>query len=382
MSGERVLVTGGDEIAVLGALRGLRLAGYEPWAAVEGQRSYAARSRAVSGTIVVPSVERNPDTFGDKVILEANRLSVAAVVVGTEAGLLALAGRQGGFPPGIAFGVPAVDIVRRATDKNRFLAIAEAAGLCPPPTTHVRLRDIKPGADRFPSPAVVKPLRSDSSVHRELRHTAPVLADGPDDLRAAVAAMPNCEALVQPYLPGEIYGVCGVASDGKVVCSLHQIGRRIWPADCGMVTYAETVPRDTSLDERVAHLVRELRWRGIFQLQLLRREERLYAIDFNPRPYISLALATAAGMNLTAIWVELLLGRKPTSSRYREGVRWRSDPDDPRALLRALVSGERTAALRGFLPRRRTTHAVFSWRDPAPLLGTIERLAQRVMRGG
>jgi predicted ATP-grasp superfamily ATP-dependent carboligase len=211
-----------------------------------------------------------------------------------------------------------------------------------------------------------------------LRHDTPALARSAAELRAAVSTSADGKALIQPFLPGEIYGVCGVAWNGETVCTMHQIGRRIWPRSCGMVSYAETVAVDRELDARVRALVGAIGWSGIFQLQLLLHRGNLYAIDFNPRIYISISLAIAAGLNLPAVWAARLLGAEHSVSSYATDIRWRSEPDDPRSILHGFRAGEHRRSLLAVLPRPRTTHAVFSWRDPAPILTTLDAARSRL----
>ncbi len=71
-----------------------------------------------------------------------------------------------------------------------------------------------------------------------------------------------------------------------------------------------TVAADAELAEGVQLLVRELGWFGLAQLQFLRVPGRRPAlIDWNARPYASMPLAIAAGINLPGIWARVATGR-------------------------------------------------------------------------
>ncbi len=135
-----------------------------------------------------------------------------------------------------------------------------------------------------------------------------------------------------------------------------------------MVSYAQTVPPDPELEEATQRLLRGLRWSGLFNLQFIARDGERYVIDLNPRVYLSLALAWRAGLNLPAIWVSLMLGEPVSAHGYREGVRFRSEIHDLRAVLAALRRGERRRALAGLVPRRGTAHALWSVSDPMPVV--------------
>jgi predicted ATP-grasp superfamily ATP-dependent carboligase len=192
--------------------------------------------------------------------------------------------------------------------------------------------------------------------------------DTPAELRAALEWMPGETLLVQPFLAGSLSAACGVFWEGKLLCVEHQTARRIWPPECGVSSYAETVPPDPELEEKIVALLGAIGWSGLFELQFIRRAEGDYVIDLNTRFYGSLALAVRSGLNLPAIWVDLLLGRTPRIGTYRVGVRYRSEQRDVRAILHAFRSGRRGEAIRAALPRRRTAHGIFSARDPLPFV--------------
>lgn len=83
-----------------------------------------------------------------------------------------------------------------------------------------------------------------------------------------------------------------------------------------------TTEPDAARDAGVRRLMRSIGWSGIFGLQFLRTDAAEYVIDLNPRVYGSLALAVAAGHNLTVMWTDLLLGGRPCPDSYRRGVRY------------------------------------------------------------
>jgi predicted ATP-grasp superfamily ATP-dependent carboligase len=360
----RLLVPDDDFTAVLAAVRALRRGGYEPWLAMSVPSAYAARSRATAGTVPVPDAGPDPDGFVAALAQAAERLRVAAVLPGTETSLTALAGRERDFPDGVVLGVPPREVVDRAVDKGLLAELAAAAGLMVPPT-HVVDRADTAGVSY---PAVVKPVTSSVRVDGKLRLGWVKRIDSPAELRAALEWMPGDSLVVQPFLEGALSAACGVFWDGRLLCVEHQVARRIWPPDCGVSSYAETVPRDLELEERIAKLLGAIGWSGIFELQFIRRPEGDYVIDLNTRFYGSLALAVRSGLNLPAIWVDLLLGRSPRIGEYRAGVRYRSEQRDVRAIVHGFRSGRRGEALRACLPRPRTTHAIFSARDPFPFV--------------
>ena len=180
--------------------------------------------------------------------------------------------------------------------------------------------------------------------------------------------------MIAVLISSAMTAVGGVFWDGEIVAAVHQAAERIWPVDCGVISYATTIARDTELEDALARLLARIGWQGLFQVQFVERGAHRYLIDLNPRIYGSLALALAAGQNLTGIWADLLLGRRPTVGGYRIGVRYRAEELDFRALAKLARRGRIADVMRGLLPRPNTVHAVFSRNDPLPLLASAGAL--------
>jgi len=341
-------------------VRGLRAAGYEPWLAVSADRTYAARSRAAGGVLRVPDPKDDPMAHVRQVASEARRLGVAAVLPGTEGSLRALTGQEGFFE--MPLGVSEPDALERATDKATLARFATAAGLESPPT-----HEVVDGAlpDAIELPAIAKPVASVTAEDGVLRSYEVVRAETREDLERAVRS--GGRWLVQPYLHGTLGAVGGVVWEGRLVCAVHQVSPRIWPVERGISSYAVTVPPNEALETGIAKLLELVGWSGVFGVQFIHVRGRSYVIDLNPRIYGSTALAIAAGQNLPAIWVDLLLGRDPRVGPYRVGTRYRVEEDDVRAILQ-------TRQWRGLVPRSNTVHGVFDWRDPAPSLESLRKL--------
>jgi predicted ATP-grasp superfamily ATP-dependent carboligase len=365
----RVLLTGSEHPAGLAALRALDLAGFEVWAAVQSRTSLGARSRAAAGLTDVPDARIEPEAFVDVLADAATRLGVAAVLPGTEADLLALAGREGAFPDSVAVGTGPEQALRRATDKTALALLSLRAGLDTPPTKVVAAHDAQLTHDPV-FPAVVKPLRSELATDGRLQRFEAVRVESQAELEDAVAGLPDGVGLVQPYIEGRLISVNGVAFRGRVYGVNQHVVHRVWPDRCGQAVNAETISMLPRREDAVAALMRELDWSGVFNLQLIERDGSDYVIDLNPRFYVSLTLAVAAGLNLPAIWASLLLDLPFDAGGYETGVRFRQEKSDPRAIFFQLRRGELGAA-RDLLPHRRTVHAVFSLRDPAPVLSLI-----------
>jgi predicted ATP-grasp superfamily ATP-dependent carboligase len=379
----RVLLTGSEHPAGLAALRALHRAGFETWAAVQSRRCLGARSRAAAGFVDVPDPRTEPEAFVSALAAAAERLDVAAVLPGTEAALLAFAGRDGEFPDGVAVGSAPDTVLRRATDKTALALLSLRAGLDVPPT-RVVAADGLGDTGELTFPAMVKPLRSELYSGGRLERFEADRVESPAQLQRALRLLPDEVGLVQPYIEGRLISVNGVSFEGELHGANQHLVHRVWPDRCGQCVHAETIPMDPVRERAVAAFMRELDWNGVFNLQLIEHDGCDYVIDLNPRFYVSLTLAVAAGVNLPAIWASLMLGLPVEDTGYRAGVRFRQEKGDPRAIAAQLRRGERWAA-RDLLPHRRTVHALFSIRDPRPGLSiasdVLGALRKRVTPG-
>ena len=367
----RVIITeDAPAYGVLACLRALRSGGYEPWVAITGPSSYAARSRARGGTITVPDPAGDAAGYAERLAEAAADVGAVALLPGTDQALVALAGRESLFPDEVAVGTCSAATVRRATDKSQLARLGWEAGLPAPPSRIISVDDAQNGS--LPYPNVIKPLRTVSAgAGGQLISVGVRRVVNSTDLRRAIESMPGTRWLVQPYLAGDLEAAVGVAWRGHVVCAAHQLAERVYPPDCGVSAYARTVAAAPGVQRRVGRLIELLGWSGMFQVQMLNTAEGRYVIDVNLRPYGSLALAVAAGLNLPTIWTHLLIGRPIHVNGYQVGIRFRSEERDAGALVNAIVRHEWRAAAKVLRPRHGTVHAVFSIRDPLPALSSL-----------
>ncbi len=373
LHGQRVpvVVTGSEFPAGLALLRAINAGGDAAIAAVTRPDALGAISRAAHAVEIVHDPSCDPAAFARDVGAIAVRHN-AAVLPGTEPALRAIAHHRDELPGSVVAGCPPAAVVDRVLAKGALQGLAAAGGLRTPPT-----RVLTPGsADRWDGgfPAVVKPVTSyvpqvDGTMEHAMVLSVP---DGPG-LASALAALPGGRGLVQPYLAGNQRTVDGLAWDGEVVAVAQKTGDRTWPRDCGVLSYGRIVPSDPDLERGCREMLAAAGWSGLFNLQFLDAPGGRFLIDFNPRAWNSLAVQVDAGANMPAAWVDLLLGRPMRPAVPRLGRRFRSELDDAHSLWAAWRGGQRSVAVRGLRPRRDTSHAIFSWTDPAPALQVLWR---------
>ena len=243
--------------------------------------------------------------------------------------------------------------VRCVLDK---VALAEAATVLDvPPTT--------PATDEALA-AVDGTVVLKSRSHATVRSSTVVSADR-ETLRNAAAVMraAGAEPVLQEHVSGPLMALSLVLWDG-VVAVVQQQSLALWPPDAGISARAETVPVDTGLLDRVVTFLDGIGWRGLAQLQFV-DGQRL--IDVNGRLYGSLALASAAGVDLATVWAASATGNPVTSRAADEGVRYQWLYGDLRHAWRT----SRTIAR-----PLRCAHSVWDRRDPLPAVAYLRTLAR------
>jgi ATP-grasp domain-containing protein len=326
--------------SALAAVRALGAAGYPVAVTISGRMSLAAASRFCRRRVSVPVVT-DPE-YARSVQSEAARRPYLTVMPTSDAALIALGAQVGEY-----------------VDKSILAKRAALVGIAPPWTRMFpSLEALRRSARDLQYPVMIKP-----SISR----SPPFRARSPEELETTAPAIPPVgEVVVQPYLDQSMRAVCGLMWRGRLMAVVHQRYLRIWPPVCGTSSAAETVDPDLELEEKLIRLLDG--YEGIFQAQLAGP----YLLDLNPRPYGSLPLAVAAGVNLPALYCELLGGSSPGTeiTRGRTGAFYRWIEGD----LRTLWSGLRARdisfgdALRALRPQFGAAHSVESVSDPRPLL--------------
>jgi len=343
-SGRAVLVTDGGEGRgrdVIAAVRGLAAGGYSPVAAVATRSWRSAPSRYCARRVqVLPATD---SSYADAILDELRSGRYLTVIPASEDALVAL---------GVS--------VPHLLDKTMMGKAAGEAGLPVPPSRRFEdRRELAASAHELQYPLVVKPSQRRYWAFR---------VDSPDQLQAGMSD--DGPVVVQPYVDAPLRAVSGVVWQGRLVAAVHERWLRIWPRHCGLASAAETVPPDAELEQRLLALLTG--YEGIFCAQFVGP----YLIDLNLRIHSSHPLAVAAGVNVVALYCDLLRGDDVPTVRARPGVFYRWIEGDVRHVAGALRDGRLGVgqALRALRPRRGAAHSTESLRDPLPM-------AERILSG-
>lgn len=382
MAAGRVLVTDADERSAVATCRALAAGGYEVTAGSSRRPSPSAWSRAVRRRLRLPDPLLDEAVFVDALERELRETPHDVLICTTDAAALAVSGRRERLDGLCRHGLPEDATLERCLDKASLLEAAAAAGLDAPESSLCSTAEESAAtAAEFGYPVAVKPRRSVTGSGAERGHAASRVVDGPAQLAAAVARF-GLPVIVQRSEPsGRIFSVGGVYADGRVLASVVSRYARTWPRHAGSASFSETVEPAPELLGRVERFLSWFGYEGIFEVELISLDGVGFAaIDFNPRVYGSMAIATAAGVNLPATWCDRLLERDVTAASQRLGVHYRFDDSELRNALWSLRRGRVLEALGILRPRRHVTHAYFRLSDPGPFLARVLELSGKALR--
>jgi predicted ATP-grasp superfamily ATP-dependent carboligase/thioredoxin reductase len=378
----RVLVTDARERSVLAAIRSLDAAGYHVGTAADTRLSPGGVSRSCRAYHRIPSPDTNAVAFVQRLKELADGERYDLLLLGTDASLLAVSENRAILGDRIRVGLPAREVVRRALDKLELTRVAGATGLAGGPTIACENdAEARAAAAELGFPVVAKSVSA--VVVNDGRATRPDTRLIRDDGSLAIwlARERPGKTLIQAPQPGPVYSCAGVLTEEGLLGFACACYRRTWPPEAGNASFAQTISPSEDLRERITTLLREIGWQGLFEVELLGRQDGGFmAIDLNPRLYGSIALAARAGAALPVIWCGALLGRAVTPQMARPGVGYRWEEGELRNLAALIRSGSVRSALSLLRPHRPCAHADFNPSDPAPLAARGLLVAARALR--
>jgi predicted ATP-grasp superfamily ATP-dependent carboligase len=368
----RVLITDAQDRSSLSGCRSLQRAGYAVDALATSRPAPAHWSRFCDRRVTATDPRMHEGRFISELSDIVRSTRYRLLVTGSDASLLAISRHRERLEPFVELGLPAPDVVERCLSKPTLVRAAADARLGSPETAVCTDEgEARAAARRFGYPVILKPRSTIVGRNGAVRQCPSALVRDEASL-ANLLPEYGAPCLIQRREAGAVLSFSGVAADGRLLAyGVSQYGRT-WPPEGGAVSFAETIPPPDGLRQRVESLLQVLGWQGVFELELIQRDDSGFAaIDFNPRLFGSLELITKAGAPLTAAWCDWVLGRGQIGGEARPGYHYRWEDAELRNLWRRLRRRQIRSALTVLRPQARMTRSFFRLTDPAPLLARL-----------
>ena len=373
-----VLVLGDDTRAFLATVRSLGRRGVNVHVAPANFRSPALRSRYIVAIHDLPPwMENGAHWFiAIQTLLRSTHFDL--VIPCDETTLLPLQRHRAQLAPLARLAIPNDYEISVFFDKHETRELARRTGVSVAPG---RLLGPDDTADavlaEFGAPIVLKPRWSYSLQKLGSRGKVQVV-DDPVRLERLLSESVASETILEQFFPGQGVGISLLASRGRVLQAFeHHRVREI----AGASFYRISAPLTPDMASACEAIVAAGSYTGVAMFEFKRdMKGEWILLEVNARPWGSMPLPVALGIDFPYRWYRLLTANEETSSvPYRPGIYGRNLFPD---LLASIAEAEarqftwpaltRFVIERGIellrLFARREVHDVFVWDDPQPAL--------------
>lgn len=274
-------------------------------------------------------------------------------------------------------------LMRRLIDKGHQHAVAREIGFPVPATIEPGdEEDVVAAARELRFPMVLKP-RYAPEFRRRFR-TQVLEAHDAEELRRAWERAAEYQPQISEVIPGGDDRLWTLGSyrdaEGRRLASFTGRKLRQWPPRFGTARAAEA-HWDPDYADRCHTLLDALGFHGISQVETKRdpRDGRDHLIEVNPRSWLWVGLATAAGVNLPHVaWRDMAGLPAALPPGHRSGLRWILASKHLAGSAREIRRGEWTWREFAATIRPPWVDGVLDPRDPRPAAALYGRNLQRI----
>jgi len=390
VSDDKVLVIGDDTRSFLAIVRSLGRRGIVVHAAPTNFRSPALRSRYVTAIRDLPPWIGDDAGWLNTVTGLLHREQYDLVIPCSEPMLLPLQRHRAMLSSLTRLAVPDDRSIAVLFDKHETRELARQSGV--PVAAGRLLRPDDTAEDvlaEFGTPVVVKPRRSYSLETLASRGKVQVMrAAAP--LAQLIGRLDPRETLIEQYFDGQGIGISVLASRGRMLQGFeHHRVREV----AGASFYRHSAPLTPDLAAACQAILAALEYTGLAMFEFKRNAcGEWILLEVNARPWGSMPLPVALGVDFPYRWYRLLVaGEETPATAYRSGVYGRNlVPDLRQSLSEAAARRRGTAATAWFMAGRvvemarfftgKDVHDVLVRDDPRPGLLELYEIAEAVRR--
>ena len=329
LRGRKALVFGDDTRSFLAILRSLGRAGMEVHAAPGDLSAPALRSRYLTATHPLPLWVGDGSGWLDAVEALLRRERFDIVIPCTETALLPLAEHRARFAPLACLALPDDESIRVLFDKDATRQWAAQHGVPVAGGRALRAEDSAQSlAAEIGLPIMLKPRASHTMASLDQRGKVEMLRSIAE-LDSHLGRIRRAEYLVEGFFEGVGVGVSVLADQGALLAVFAH--RRIRETASGGSYYRVSIPADPGMRAGVAAMLGGLRFTGVamFEFRQNLTTGAWILLEVNARPWGSMPLPVALGVDFPAAWARLLLdGVRGAEPGYRAGLYGRNPLPD------------------------------------------------------
>jgi D-aspartate ligase len=280
-------------------------------------------------------------------------------------------------------------VLETLVDKWRFAKVLAELGLPRPRTTALDPSTIVADIpDAAFSGAFIKPRDSALFFRRFGVKGIPVTSRADLARRLDELSKLGIAVELQEYIPGPAsnhFYVEGFVDSSGQVCALFTRQRlRMYPIDFGNSTLFKSVHPSEFPDgvEAVTRLLKHLRFRGVFSVELKRdeRDGMCRLIEVNARPWWYVEFAGQCGVDVVSMYVADALGQAVVPVHEFTTGKTCVYPSYDFHACRALRASHELTMREWAASWLSSTQPVLRWSDPAPATGAVRVVLKRIAK--
>ena len=272
--------------------------------------------------------------------------------------------------------IPDLRTVMKAYDKHQTMRYAIKLDIPSPRTYFIdNDSDLNNIAQNVDYPLIIKPRMSEGASAGVLR------ANSSNELITMYKTVKSIfgSVIIQEYIPGGSMQMRMVNAlynkDSEPIAMFTAKKHREYPITGGVTTFGESIwdPRIAELGER---LLDAWKWYGVAEIEFKvdPRDNTPKLIEVNPRFWTYLQLPIYCGVDFPYLLYKIALDENVSPvERYKTGIKYVHPFKDPLTMLKILCKSRSRKTFYDLLSsyRGEKTYAIFSWKDPVPMIGKI-----------
>lgn len=364
----KVLITNGENLRALMFLKAL--AGKKDIEVhVAAKRLFSASffSRYCRHRLLVADCKKEPGLFIQQLVdyIEKNKIDVFIPINSDELSLVL--DHRNMFPESLTIPFVNADLFHKVNDKWEFAKIMHELKINVPLTIKIdkisNLENIK-----INFPAIIKVRKSAGSKGVLKVNNREQLIKKLKEIVKQHKLSEKSLPLVQEYIEGgEIYGAAAIAKEGKVLSVMIYKNQRQYPLEHGTSTSRISI-HDSEIESSVTKILEYLKWQGIAQFDIIKKNGKNYFLEMNPRFYTSLNVTVKSGLNYP-YYLCTLNENMDIPKSYKAGVVCKVGVPDTGVFLKSIFRKNKYP-LKEFLNKnaKESFYDDFDWKDPLPAI--------------